>query len=162
MIIGLGNRLMTDDAIGIEALTAFQRRYSVPDGVDLLEGGTLGLDLLPHMEGYRNILIADCVTVGHPPGTLLQVEGEDVHTTFSRCLSPHQMGLKDLIAVLELQGRLPERLTVLGVEPESIEVGEHLTATVAASLPRLADAMARVLGEWEGIPVHAKGETAAA
>ena len=109
------------------------------------------MDLLPYMEGYRNILIADCVTVGHPPGTVLQVEGEDVSTTFSNCLSPHQMGLKDLIAVLELQGRLPERLTVLGVEPESIELGLQLSATVAATLPRLVDAMARVLGEW-GLP----------
>ena len=148
MIIGLGNRLMTDDAVGLDALTAFQRCFVVPDGVDLLDGGTLGLDLLPYMEGYRNILIADCVTVGKPPGTLLQVEGEDVVTTFANCLSPHQMGLKDLISVLELQGRLPERLTVLGVEPESIEVGEQLTTTVAAALPRLVEAMARVLGEW--------------
>lgn len=139
---------MTDDAVGLEALITFQQRFAVPDGVDLLDGGTLGLDLLPHMEDYRNILIADCVTVGHPPGTLLQVEGEDVSITFSRCLSPHQMGLKDLIAVLELQGRLPERLTVLGVEPESIELGLQLSATVAAALPRLVDAMARVLGEW--------------
>ncbi|HSH68838.1 MAG TPA: HyaD/HybD family hydrogenase maturation endopeptidase [Deferrisomatales bacterium] len=142
---------MTDDAVGLEALIAFQDSYRVPDGVDLLDGGTLGLDLLPRMEGYRNILIADCVTVGHPPGTLLQVDGEDVRTTFSRCLSPHQMGLKDLIAVLELQGRLPERLTVLGVEPESIELGEQLSATVSATLPRLVEAMARVLGEW-GLP----------
>ena len=142
---------MTDDAVGLEALIAFQDSYRVPDGVDMLDGGTLGLDLLPRMEGYRNILIADCVTVGQSPGTLLQVEGEDVSITFSRCLSPHQMGLKDLIAVLELQGRLPERLTVLGVEPESIELGEQLSATVAATLPRLVDAMARVLGEW-GLP----------
>ncbi|MDF1553484.1 MAG: HyaD/HybD family hydrogenase maturation endopeptidase [Deferrisomatales bacterium] len=142
---------MTDDAVGLEALIAFQDSYRVPDGVDLLDGGTLGLDLLPRMEGYRNILIADCVTVGRPPGTLLQVEGEDVSTTFSRCLSPHQMGLKDLIAVLELQGRLPERLTVLGVEPESIELGEQLSATVSAILPRMVEAMARVLGEW-GLP----------
>jgi hydrogenase maturation protease len=143
---------MTDDAVGLEALAAFQQRYTVPGGVDLLDGGTLGLDLLPHMEGYRNILIADCVTVGHPAGTLLQVEGADVSTTFANCLSPHQMGLKDLIAVLELQGRLPENLTVLGVEPESIELGETLSATVAASLPRLIEAMARVLGGWGVAP----------
>ena len=157
MIIGLGNRLMTDDAVGLDALTAFQDLYQVPEAADVLDGGTLGLDLLPHMEGYRNILIADCVTVGNPPGTLLQVEGEDVVTTFSDCLSPHQMGLKDLISVLELQGRLPERLTVLGVEPESIEVGEQLSATVAETLPRLVDAMADVLAGWGKPPALAAG-----
>jgi len=120
LIIGLGNRLMTDDAVGLEALPAFAARYAVPDGVDVIDGGTLGLDLLVHMEGYPRVLVVDCVTAGHAPGTLLRVEGEDVPRVFSQCLSPHQMGLKDLVAVLELQGRMPERLTVLGVEPESV------------------------------------------
>ncbi|MBE0618199.1 MAG: HyaD/HybD family hydrogenase maturation endopeptidase [Proteobacteria bacterium] len=139
---------MTDDAVGLEALRAFAERYAVPEGVDLLDGGTLGLDLLVHMEGYPRILVADCVTAGHAPGTLLRVEGEDVPRVFSQCLSPHQMGLKDLVAVMELQGRMPDRMIVLGVEPQSVELGLELSAPVDRTLPRLVEAMAGVLREW--------------
>lgn len=139
---------MTDDAAGIEALDAFRAAYDVPGDVDLLDGGTLGLDLLVHMEGYGGILVADCVTAGREPGTVVRIEGEDVPAAFSRVVSPHQMGLKDLISVLELQGRLPKRLTVVGVEPESLEMGLELSAPVRRSLPKLVGAMAEVLGEW--------------
>lgn len=148
MIIGLGNRLMTDDGVGLEALRAFEEAYDLPDGVDLLDGGTLGLDLLVHLEGYPRVLMADCVTVGHPPGTVLRLEGDDIPRAFAQCLSPHQMGLTDLLAVLELQGRLPEALVVLGVEPESIEPGLELSAPVRAALPRLAREMADTLAGW--------------
>lgn len=143
---------MIDDGVGIEAIRLFRETYDLPPGVDLLDGGTLGLDLLPRMEGYGGILIVDCVTAGHPPGTLLRVEGEDVAATFANCLSAHQMGLKDLISVLELQGRLPARLTVLGVEPEDLDVGEFLSEPVRRTLPRLVAAMAEVLAEWGHSP----------
>jgi len=139
---------MTDDAVGLEALRAFAERYEVPEGVDLVDGGTLGLDLLVHMEGYARILIADCVTTGRSPGTLVRVEGEDIPRVFSQCLSPHQMGLKDLVAVMELQGRMPERMIVLGVEPECIEMGLELSEPVRGCLPRLAALMAETLMEW--------------
>ena len=139
---------MTDDGAGLEALRAFQEGYHVADRVDFLDGGTLGLELLVYMEGYGRILVADCVTTGREPGTVVRIEGEDVPVAFSKVLSPHQMGLKDLLSVLELQGRMPERLTVLGVEPESIEMGVDLSEAVRRSLPKLVGAMAGVLGEW--------------
>jgi len=148
LIIGLGNRLMTDDAVGLEALRAFAERYEVPEEVDLMDGGTLGLDLLVHMEGYPRILVADCVTAGHEPGTLLRVEGADVPRVFSQCLSVHQMGLKDLVAVMELQGRMPEEMAVLGVEPEGIGMGLELSEPVRKTLPRLVEAMAEALRQW--------------
>ncbi len=153
MILGLGNRLMTDDAVGLEALAAFRAAYGVPDGVDLVDGGTLGLDLLVHMEGYPRVLILDCVTTGEAPGTVVRVEGDAIPTVFAECLSPHQMGLQDLVAVLHLQGRVPERFTVLGVEPGEIGVGLELTDPVRRSLPRLVAAAAEELREW-GVVVH--------
>ncbi len=146
---------MTDDSVGLRALEVLEERYELPEEVDLLDGGTLGLDLLPRLEGYANILIADCVTTGREPGTLVRVEGDDVPTVFARCLSPHQMGLQDLIAVLQLQGRMPERLTVIGVEPESLEVGLELSGPVRSSLPRMVEAVVAVASEW-GVELRRK------
>lgn len=149
---------MTDDSAGLRALEALEQRYELPETVDVLDGGTLGLDLLPRVEGYGNVLIADCVTIGREPGTLVQVEGEDVPTVFARCLSPHQMGLQDLIAVLQLQGRMPERLTVIGVEPESLEVGLELSEPVRSSLPRMVEAMLSVASSW-GLEIRSRDAT---
>ncbi len=148
LILGLGNRLMTDDAVGLEALGAFRAKYGVPDGVDLMDGGTLGLDLLVHLEGYPRVLILDSVCTGRAPGDVVRVDGDAIGAVFADCLSPHQVGLQDLVAVLQLQGRVPERLTVIGVEPERIDPGLNLSAPVRAALPRMLEAAAGVLREW--------------
>lgn len=149
LVLGLGNRVMTDDAAGLVALERFQKCYEVPGSVDFMDGGTLGLDLLVYMEGYGNILICDCVMRrGDAPGAVLRVEEEDVDAVFQHCLSPHQMGLKDLIAILHLQGNMPGRLTVVGVEGKSIELGLDLTPEVEAAVPTMAELMAEVLNSW--------------
>jgi hydrogenase maturation protease len=117
--------------------------------VDFLDGGTLGLDLLGYMEGYGRILIADCLLRrGSVPGAVLRVEAEEVEAVFQNCLSPHQMGLKDLLAVLSLQGRLPECLTVVGVEGKEIGLGTELSPEVEAAIPAMTELMADVLRAW--------------
>ncbi|GAB4262299.1 MAG: HyaD/HybD family hydrogenase maturation endopeptidase [Deferrisomatales bacterium] len=148
LVLGVGNRLMSDDAVGLEALEAFRAAYELPPGVEVLDGGTGGLDLLGHLEGCAHVLVVDCVSTGAEPGALLRVEAHDVPRVFSRSLSPHQMGLPDLLAALELTGRLPERLVVLGVEPARVDLGLELTEPVARRLPALVEAMAAELAAW--------------
>ena len=153
LVMGLGNRVMTDDAAGLVALEQLRGGYELPETVDLLDGGTLGLDLLGYMEGYGRILIADCLASGRPAGKVVRVEGEEIETVFERCLSPHQMGLKDLIAVLRLQGRMPGEMTVIGVEGRDIDLGLELSEPVAAAMGKVVGEMVAVLGEW-GVPVR--------
>ena len=108
------------------------------------------------MEGYPRILIADCVMgAGEKPGTVYKIEREDVPDIFERCLSPHQMGLKDLVNVMELQGRVPEQLVVIGVEGENIQLGTELSAVVANALPKMVKGLADELKSW-GLKVREK------
>ena len=153
MILGLGNRVMTDDSAGLVALDLFLERYKLPPDVDTLDGGTLGLELLSYMEGYGAILITDCVMRGCDPGTLLLVEEGEIETIFERALSPHQMGIKDLIAILRLQGRVPGRMVVVGVEGASIAIGIELTPLVAGAMDGFVEMMVRVLAGW-GVEVE--------
>ncbi len=148
LVLGLGNRVMTDDSAGLFALEQFKDKFDLPQGVDLMDGGTLGLDLLYYIEDYDSVLIADCVMVGQEPGTVVKVESEDIPTFFARALSPHQMGIKDLVSVLDLQGRMPEPLAVVGVQGVSIELGTEPVAVVMAAIPRMVDAMAELLRSW--------------
>lgn len=153
LVLGLGNRVMTDDAAGLVALERFRERFAARQDVDCLDGGTLGLDLLAYIEGYGRVLISDCLMRrGEKPGAVLKVEAEDVEAVFQTCLSPHQMGLKDLIAVLHLLQRMPERLTVVGVEGKEIGIGTELSPEVEGAIPEMVELMAEVLRAW-GRPV---------
>lgn len=147
---------MSDDGLGLEVLRRLEETCRLPEGVDLLDGGTLGLDLLAHVEGYGGLLVADCVTRSGAPGTVYRIPREDVEATFEGCLSPHQVGLQDLISILELQGRLPGRLTVIGVEPESLEVGLGLSPSVQASVDEAVRCLVDELASW-GVAVEAVG-----
>lgn len=155
--MGLGNRVMTDDAVGLFALEAFQETYQTGPEVDFFDGGTLGLELLHYMEGYENVLIADCIVGRGEPGTVARVDREEVAIVFERCLSPHQMGLKDIIAILELQQRTPKRLTVVGINGSQIDVGTEPSPKVGGAIPEAVQLMASILESW-GATVKLKSE----
>ena len=146
LVLGLGNTIMTDDGFGVRVVEALSSRYRFHGDVSLLDGGTLGLDLLPHLEDIEQLLIVDALEMQATPGTTFRLEGEEVPRAFASKLSVHQMGVQDLLAVSELMGHLPPELVVWGVQPECIEMGTELTATVAAAVDPV---VAGVVGELE-------------
>ncbi len=148
LVLGLGNTLMTDDAFGPRLAGALAERYELPPGVVALDGGTLGLDLLPRLEGVERLLILDVLEMGAAPGTVFRLEGEAVPRAFANKLSVHQMGVQDLLAVAELQGHLPQKLVVWGVQPGSVEVGLELTPEVAAAVEEVMAGVAGELSRW--------------
>ena len=130
LVLGLGNSIMTDDGFGVKVVTTLSSRYRFQGPVKLIDGGTLGLDLLPHLEEIETLLIIDALDMREAPGSVFRIEGEDVPRAFASKLSVHQMGLQDLLAVAELQGHVPTNLVVWGVQPESIEMGTELTEAI--------------------------------
>ena len=147
LVLGIGNSLMNDDALGVIAIEELQARYTFPSGVSVVDGGTLGLDLLPMLEGVKKLLIIDAIDMGAAPGELFRLQGEEVPRAFASKLSVHQMGVQDLLAVAELQGHVPEELVVWGVQPGSIEMEMRLSPAVAAAMVPLLD---NVIGELAG------------
>lgn len=148
LVLGLGNALMTDDAFGHQMVNALQGRFRFPAEVTLLDGGTLGLDLLPHLEGIGWLLVIDALEMGAAPGTVFRLAGEEVPRAFAGKLSVHQMGLQDLLAVAELQGHLPAELVVWGVQSGSIEMGLELTPPVAAAMEEAIAGVVDELRSW--------------
>lgn len=148
LVLGIGNSLMNDDAVGITAIEQLNEHYLFPDGLTVVDGGTLGLDLLPMLEGVRKLLIIDAIDMGAAPGALFRLEGDEVPRAFANKLSVHQMGVQDLLAVAELQGHVPEELVVWGVQPGSIEMEMRLTPAVAAALAPLLDSVVGELVGW--------------
>ncbi len=142
LVLGIGNVLLTDEGIGVRALKELERRYIFPANVELLDGGTAGIELLRHIRNRDCLIIIDAMTWDQKPGTVGRVEGKDVPAAFRTRISPHQLGLSDLLAAAMLTGELPKSLVLFGVEPESIDIGLDLTDTVEASVDKLVEAVA--------------------
>jgi hydrogenase maturation protease len=151
LVLGLGNAVMGDDAFGGRVITELLRRFALPAGVRAVDGGTLGLDLLPMLENIERLLVIDALEMDAAPGSIFRLQGEEVPRAFAHKLSVHQMGLQDLLAVAELCGHLPRELVVWGTQPAVIEPGMELSAAVSAALSPVVERVVRELAEW-GVP----------
>jgi hydrogenase maturation protease len=158
LVLGLGNTIMTDDGFGVRVVEQLSSRYRFHGEVRLLDGGTLGLDLLPHLENTDRLLIIDALEMHAVPGTCFRLEGEEVPRAFASKLSVHQMGVQDLLAVSELMGHLPRELVVWGVQPECIEMGTELTANVAAAIEPVVAGVLEELQRW-GVEYACRGNS---
>ncbi len=152
LVLGIGNLVMTDDGVGVRVILSLQDRYRFPGGVTVMDGGTLGLDLLHYLDGVQRLLVVDAVETGGVAGTLVRLAGEELNIAFRTKLSPHQMGLQDLLLVAELQGFAPPEMVLLGVQPGEIEMGIELTPAVADQVESLVQGVLVELARWGVIP----------
>jgi len=139
---------MNDDAAGVLVVQALAEKYEFPEELTLLDGGTLGLDILPYLEGVDRLLVVDAVETGDPPGTIIRMTGDDIPLALATKVSPHQMGLKDLLLVADLQGYAPGEMVLWGVQPGSIEMDIELSPEVAQSMETLQQRVLEELESW--------------
>jgi len=148
LVLGVGNLIMSDDGIGVRVVQRLLERYSFPAGVRVVDGGTLGLDLLPMLEGVEKLLLIDAVETGTASETICRLSGAEIPRAMKTRLSPHQAGLQDLLLLAELQGHLPGETVLLGVRPETIGLGLTLSAQVASCLDPLVALALEELERW--------------
>src|SRR5580765_5412658 len=122
LVLGLGNVLLGDDGAGAQAIEQLLDQFDIPDGVQVYDGGTLGLSLLPYVEQAEAVIILDAVRAEAPAGSIVRVSGEDVAPVVATRLSPHQFGVSDLLDGARWLGHYPGTVLLLGVVPETIEL----------------------------------------
>jgi hydrogenase maturation protease len=140
LVLGMGNLLLEDEGLGIRALELLQQQYVIPAGVECLDGGTTGMGLLDDVSRRDHVLVLDACQTGDPPGTLVRLAGDDVPVYFGMRISPHQLGLSDVLATLVLSGEKPAEVTVLGLVPQSLEMCLELSGLVREKLESLVEA----------------------
>lgn len=145
LILGIGNTIMSDDGVGAKVVQELQREYRFPTEVDVVDGGTLGLSLLPLLEGRSHVIVIDAVETGKQPGFCVRLVGEELPSALETKLSPHQMGLKDLLAAAQLLGHPLPELVLIGVQPKSLAVGAELTAEVHLQVETMKGAVLKEL-----------------
>lgn len=147
-VLGLGNLMRTDDAVGMLAARRLAEETRFPREIEVIEGGTLGLDLLHALYGISHLLVLDAVDTGAAPGTLIKFVGEEL-ANLPTSKSVHLLGLADLINVLRLMEAPPMDIILLGVQPESTDWGTALTPTVEVAQKDLVEAALRQITRWE-------------
>jgi len=147
LVMGIGNELMRDDGVGVHAVRLL--RDQLPEGVVAADVGTALLDSLDLLGNADLVLAIDAMLGGGAPGTLYTLGIGDLAS--DECpVSLHQMGLTQVIAFLA-PGERPS-VTTLGIEPEKIELGTELTATLHAALPKIVRTALTIVGEWSKDP----------
>jgi hydrogenase maturation protease len=146
LVLGLGNILLEDDGVGAAAIAELNARYDAPEGARVLDGGTLGLSLLPYLENAGVAILVDAIRADAAPGTFVRLEGDDVPPAVATRLSPHQVGVADLLDGARWLDRYPRRVILLGVVPASMELGVGLSHEVAPALVGLVDRIVEEAG----------------
>lgn len=148
VVLGLGNMLMADDGVGLAALARLEEEWFVPRDVELVDGGTWGMNLLPVIERADRVLILDAIDLGDPAGTLIRLEGDEIPRFLGLKLSPHQIDLREVLALAELRGTFPSQVVALGIQPERVEMSTVFSPVVAARLDQLVHLAAEILYDW--------------
>lgn len=137
VVLGVGNTILADEGVGVRVVEALERDYTVPEGVTVIDAGTSGMEMLEDMSDLDFLLVVDAIAAGKAPGKLVQLRGDAVPVFFRRNLSPHGIGLSDVLASLEFLGAEPKETVILGVQPASLELSTELTPLIAARVPEL-------------------------
>lgn len=148
LVLGVGNLLMSDEGVGVHVIQRLVDNYQLPEDVQILDGGTLGMDLLYYLEGTENLLLIDAVEARKEAGALVRLEGDEVPAFLSIKMSPHQIGVPDMLAAARLKGIFPKRIVLWGIQPELLEIGLDLSPIVESQVDAMIKNVLEELEIW--------------
>jgi hydrogenase maturation protease len=148
VVLGLGNILLSDEGVGVHAVTALKERFTFSPSIDIVDGGTMGLDLLPIFQERDRILIIDAADFRKPSGYVGTVEGDSIAAVLNAKLSVHHIGLADLLFTAKLTRETPLELHLVGIQPHSLDVGITLSDQVKSKLDMIIELTVRKLKAW--------------
>ncbi len=151
LVLGIGNILLQDEGIGVHVVRELQRRYQIPAEVEILDGGTAGMSLFEDLMDKDYVIIVDAVHTGEPPGTVVRLADEAVPVFLQQRISPHQLGLSEVLAALVLADKKPSHLVLIGIVPEAMELSLELTAMLEPKVDLLVQ---QVVAELAAIGVQ--------
>lgn len=147
-VMGLGNILLKDEGVGVHAIRAIRERYSFSPEVEIIDGGTLGLDLLHFFEGRDRVLLVDAVDFRKEPGYIGVMEDDEIPSSLFAKLSVHHIGLSDVLFAAKLLDYTPSKIRLIGIQPESLDVGLETTECISGKMDQLISLIIQTLKEW--------------
>lgn len=139
IVLGIGNILLSDEGAGVRAIEALRQHFEFSADVEVIDGGTSAMELLDDLSHAKLLIVVDAVKAGRPPASIVHLAGDEVPVFFRSKLSPHQIGLSDVLASLELLGEAPLETIIVGIQPVSLSLGMELSSEVRAILPEVLE-----------------------
>jgi len=147
-VLGVGNILLTDEGLGVHVVNDLRDRYEFIPSINIIDGGTMGMELLNYMRGMKKLLLVDAISGGQSPGSIYEFPHKELEEYFREHISVHEVGMQDILCIRSLQEDPLEDAVVIGVEPESLEVGFEPSPCVSAALPEVKERVLKVLATW--------------
>ena len=148
VLLGVGNILLTDEGFGVHVVNQLREDYVFNPPITILDGGTMGMELLTYMRGMTKLLLVDAINGGDVPGTVYEFPHEEMNSYFTEAISVHEVGMQDILRIRALQEDPLEDAVVIGVEPESLELGLTLSETTQAAVEDVKGRVLAVLSAW--------------
>jgi hydrogenase maturation protease len=147
IVLGVGNLLLKDEGIGIHVVQELQKRQ-LPNGVEVVDGATSGMNLLALFPEASRLIIVDCVKGGKEPGTIYKFTPDEVKKREWRLMtSLHDVNLADVLQLAEQMNEMPEEVVIIGVEPKELDYGVELSPELEAKLPQVIEEVFKELGK---------------
>ncbi len=157
-ILGIGNLLQRDEGVGVHLINRLEKEYTFSPHINLIDGGTMGTDLLPYFEQNDKIIILDAVNFNETPGFIGVIENNDILRRLNTKLSIHHLGLTDVLCSARLLGIEPSEIYLIGIQPKNIDMGTELTYEIKQKTSKMIDTAINKLQEW-GVTVQTKIKT---
>lgn len=151
-LLGVGNTIMQDDGFGVHVIEKMQK-MKFPDNVQILDGGTLGMELLPYLEGTDKLIIVDAINAKGEIGEFFTFIGDEITRYFTNKLSIHDVGLNDLLAALIFTDKPIKETVVMGVKPAVVALGVDMTEVIADKIDYGVEKVLQQLNKWDIVPI---------
>jgi len=149
IVLGLGNTLNRDEGLGVHALKALEQHIAgqVPE-LEFLDGGVLGLNLLPLVEEASHLLVLDAIDARKEPGVVIEMKRDEIPLYTGIKMSDHQITFQEVLGLASFRGKLPEHLHLIGIQPADLSIGVDLSPIVTACMLEVMERSKAILREW--------------
>jgi hydrogenase maturation protease len=150
LVMGIGNTLLQDDGVGVHVTESFRSSREPDPNLDIIDGGTIGLSLLPQIEDADAVIIVDASEIGEPPGSMRVFRNQEIDQQLSgKRRSVHEVALYDLFSAAAIRGRSPQERVLIAIQPASTDWGLDPTPEVKASIPLACEAINSLTTRWQ-------------
>ena len=151
LVLGLGNILLTDEGVGVHIVNRLGQEQAGTPGIEFMDGGTLSFMLANAIVSTDALIVVDTAALNAAPGTIRVFEGDamDHFVSTGAKSSVHEVSLSDLLAVAALEGLLPVRRALVGIQPQDFDWGERPTEAVENAIPMACATVMEIARRWE-------------
>jgi len=150
LVMGIGNTLLQDDGVGVHVTDLFKSSQQPKPNLDVIDGGTIGLSLLPEIEDADAVIIVDASEIGESPGSMRIFRNQEIDQQLSgKRRSVHEVALYDLFSAAAIRGRSPRERVLIAIQPACTEWGLDPTPEVKASIPLACEAITSLTNRWQ-------------